>query len=398
MASIKVLLSTNKTYSDGSHPIIFQIIDNRKVFKKVIYKCLPKYWDASQSKLKSSAPNSLNINKLITSKLSFYEKALLLAKEENRIIDKEIFNEKTSLSLVEVLEKEIVKMDGVKKFSTVIKYGILKDQVKRFKDIPVDNINKAWMENFALHLKLENGNIGSTINKKLVNLKGVIKKYSKNRIDQDANSFKVTVNEKIKQKLTRLELDKIINLKLPTGDILETVRDFFILQVYLRGVRVGDLLQATEDNFKDSRFIYSSLKTGTHYDMSLILPAIVIVEKYAVQQNLRLFPFWKWQPNEKKSDDDNEKARTKHKEACTSLINKYLKMLAEMADINKNLSTHIARHSFAVLADESTGGNIAIIQQLLGHSKRSTTEGYIKNLKMTDTLDQAADNIFKDIL
>ncbi|MBC7418789.1 MAG: hypothetical protein H7325_11610, partial [Pedobacter sp.] len=86
MALKENILYTKKTYSDGYHPIIFQIIDNRKVLKKVIHKCFPKFWDSSQSRVRSTAPNAFEINKLINSKLSFYEKAILLAREEDREI------------------------------------------------------------------------------------------------------------------------------------------------------------------------------------------------------------------------------------------------------------------------------------------------------------------------
>ncbi|MGY3055008.1 integrase/recombinase XerD [Pedobacter sp. UYEF25] len=398
MASIKVILSTNKIYADGSHPIVFQIIDNRKTFKKVIHKCLPKFWDSSQARVKSVSPNAFEINKLINSKLSFYEKAILLANEEDREISSKIFEENSSVSLVDGLELEISKLEASKKFATSTQYDIIKTQVKDFKDIRLDRIDKDWIDGFANFLRLSKANSGYTINKKISRIKSTIRKYGKKNINAEVNEYKKSSVEQIKAKLDREELDKIINLTLPTNDIIEAVRDFFVLQVYLRGVRVGDLLQATSEDFKDDRFVYRSFKTNTNYDLSLILPARVIVLKYSARKYQKLFPFWKFTSNSKKSADDNEKARTKHKESCTTVINKYLKILAEMAGISKNLSTHIARHSFAVLADESTGGNMAIIQQLLGHSKRSTTEGYIKNLRKVDMLDKAADDIFKDIL
>ena len=101
------------------------------------------------------------------------------------------------------------------------------------------------------------------------------------------------------------------------------------------GGRVGDLLQATTGNFKDNRFVYSSFKTGATYDISLILPAQAIVRKYTSFNFEKLFPVWKWSQNVKKSEDDNEKSRIKHKESCTALINMYLKILAHIARIKK---------------------------------------------------------------
>ena len=397
MASIKVLLYSGKSYSDGTNPVIIQIIENRKIVKKVLHRCLEKNWDAKQSKLKTNAPNSFEINQMISAKLSFYQKALYNISEDKELITKEIFDEVKVLKVSSAVKSYISRMEDRKMFASSKVYYALFNQVVDFKDISIDKVDRDWLEGFSFYLKSELNNGSSTIHKKIKRLKGVMNLYGKS-IPNEVKQFKVAVQDKMKLKLTKAELDKIIGLKLPKGDILESVRDFFILQVYLRGVRVGDLLQSTPDNFKADRFVYTSNKTETGYDMSLILPAKAIIDKYAAQNNLALFPFWKWKANPKETDDNNIKARTAHKEACTSLINKYLKLLAAMAEIDKNLTTHIARHSFAVLADESTGGNIYVIQQLLGHSNRATTEGYIKNLRKTDVLDKAADQIFKDIL
>lgn len=397
MASIKVLLYTGKTYSDGTNPVIIQVIENRKIVKKVIHKCLEKHWDAKQSKLKSTAPNSFEVNQMISSKLSFYQKALVAAKEENDTVSKEIFDEVKTLKLGWAVKSYIKRLEDMKMFTTSKVYIALYEQVLSFGDVAVEKVDRNWFEGFCYYLKSDLKNNSTTIHKKVSRLKSVIT-FSGKMIRNDVKQFKTPVQDKVKLKLDKPELERLINLKLPSGDISMAVRDFFILQVYLRGVRVGDLLQATPDNFKGDRFVYTSDKTDTVYDMSLILPARAIINKYAEQKNLALFPFWKWKPNPKLSDDTNMKAKTAHKEACTALINKYLKLLAAMAEIEKNLSTHIARHSFAVLADESTGGNIYMIQQLLGHSNRATTEGYIKNLRKTELLDKAADQIFNDIL
>lgn len=59
-----------------------------------------------------------------------------------------------------------------------------------------------------------------------------------------------------------------------------------------------------------------------------------------------------------------------------SLINKYLKQIAEMAGINKKLSMHIARHSFANIARQKNA-NVYDISNALGHSDIKVTEAYL---------------------
>ena len=230
MASIKVLLYSGKTYSDGTNPVIIQIIENRKIVKKVIHRCLAKNWDAKQSKLKTNAPNSFEINQMISAKLSFYQKALYSVTEEKESITKEIFDEVKVLKVSSAVKLYITMMEDRKMFASSKVYYALFNQIVDFKDISIDKVDRNWLEGFSFYLKSELNNGSSTIHKKIKRLKGVMNLYGKS-IPNEVKQFKVPVQDKMKLKLTKAELDKIIGLKLPKGDILESVRDFFILQV-----------------------------------------------------------------------------------------------------------------------------------------------------------------------
>lgn len=78
----------------------------------------------------------------------------------------------------------------------------------------------------------------------------------------------------------------------------------------------------------------------------------------------------------------------------TAIINKYLKKIAVCAGINKNISFHIARHSFAKVAKEK-GISTDVIQNILGHSKEETTKRYmgeIDNSECDKTMEKLFDN------
>ena len=61
-------------------------------------------------------------------------------------------------------------------------------------------------------------------------------------------------------------------------------------------------------------------------------------------------------------------------------INRELKRIAELAQINMNLSTYVARHSFATILKNS-GVNISLISEALGHSELSTTMIYLDSFE-----------------
>ena len=75
-----------------------------------------------------------------------------------------------------------------------------------------------------------------------------------------------------------------------------------------------------------------------------------------------------------------------------ALINKYLKKIAEQAEIEKPLSMHISRHSFAHIAQEA-GAESSAIKNILGHSNLATTERYMGSFDTSKT-DETLRNVF----
>ncbi|GGK32806.1 hypothetical protein GCM10007962_28920 [Yeosuana aromativorans] len=59
-------------------------------------------------------------------------------------------------------------------------------------------------------------------------------------------------------------------------------------------------------------------------------------------------------------------------------LNSYLKEIADLCQIKKNLTFHIARHTFATTVTLSNGIPIETVSKLLGHSRISTTQIYAK--------------------
>ncbi len=59
-------------------------------------------------------------------------------------------------------------------------------------------------------------------------------------------------------------------------------------------------------------------------------------------------------------------------------MNAYLKEIAPLAGIHKNLTFHMARHTFATTITLTNGVPIETISKMLGHTKLSTTQIYAK--------------------
>ena len=61
-------------------------------------------------------------------------------------------------------------------------------------------------------------------------------------------------------------------------------------------------------------------------------------------------------------------------------MNAYLKEIAELCGINKELTYHIVRHTFATTATLSNGVSIESVSKMLGHKSIKTTQHYAKIL------------------
>lgn len=129
-------------------------------------------------------------------------------------------------------------------------------------------------------------------------------------------------------------------------------------------------------------------KNHKERNMILVPQAINILKKYHKEDSKitdYIFPLLSNEAEYAEYNSQADKARMKPElkkkmlsdiSAKNALINKYLKKIAEKADISKPLSMHISRHSFAHLA-QNIGVESFAIKDILGHSNLATTEKYI---------------------
>lgn len=184
------------------------------------------------------------------------------------------------------------------------------------------------------------------------------KAFQEGLIDKDPYDLVSFPRGKCKERkpLSEIELKKIREAELPAKE--ERVRDLFIFAAYT-GLAYCDVL---EFNFKrmveqigDMYYIDGSrLKTGSNFFTPILPPAMEILEKY----------------NYTLPKISNQKA------------NDYLHIIESRLGINKSITFHVARHSFATLA-LTHDIPIEKVARMLGHKDIKTTQIYAKILKST---------------
>lgn len=181
--------------------------------------------------------------------------------------------------------------------------------------------------------------------------------------------------------LTQDELNKI-ETKSFSLQRLENVKDIFIFSCYT-GLAYVDIQQLSINNLQigvdGKQWVYTfRQKTSNKSNIPLLPQALMIIEKYK-----------------------------DYKEPCSqgsllptinnSKTNAYLKEIADVCGIQKNLTFHMARHTFATTITLSNGVPMETVSNMLGHTKITTTQIYAKVLenKVSDDMMALEARLFK---
>ena len=263
----------------------------------------------------------------------------------------------------ELIGKDYV-LSTVLRFERTVKY--LQEYIQfnyQLSDIPLKNIDNFFILNFEHFIKIQKKCAQNATIKYLKILKQIIKLALINKyIDADPFAgihFHQTKSKRIF--LTDGEI-KILLEKEYSIQRLEVVRDIFIFCCFtgLAFVDVKNLQNQhiISDN-KGNMWIFKTReKTENMCHIPLLDIPLQIIEKY-------------------KSDQECQKVDYLLPVPSCQRMNSYLKEIADTCGIQKTLTTHVARHTFACLA-LANKISIDTIAKILGHDDIRTTKLYAK--------------------
>ena len=264
---------------------------------------------------------------------------------------------------------------------TLKHYRTTLDRLKEFiaktyskNDVEINKVDYTFMNSFDIYLK-------STLNITTNTVWGYHRHLKKVLNDAVAagliirnpyENFKVKRGESNRDFLTLKEIQKIEKKRIEI-DRLEIVRDVFVFACYT-GLSYSDIAKLRfEDIHKgddgDDWIIVDRNKTNNRCRIPVLPVAQKIIKKY------RNFP-------ENESEGLLLPVRSNQK------MNSYLKELATICGIKKNLSMHVARHSFATSVTLGNGVPIETVSKMLGHSSLKTTQIYarIVDIKISEDM------------
>lgn len=370
-------LKKNETRADGTVPVLGRIrIGTSMVqFSAKVY-VQEKLWDVKSGRAKGKSKAAQNANaeldKLCVAIHSAY-KELKLKSDNILVVDvKNSFQgiaseQDTLVKHYEYINDKFYQKVGISRsVDTYKRYCVALNHLKNFlqkkynvRDMAFHSLNPTFVKAFDLYLRSDLQMASNTIVSIVARLHLVIKSAMDNGlIRQDPfMDYKYVTKPLVAKCLSEKEFNLILTTPLPK-DNMNLVRDVFIFSC-MTGLAFSDLRNLTPENMKQAEdgvwWIHTARKkTGTPCHIPLMELPLQLIEKYrGISDKGRLFPML----------------------SC-SKTNINLKKIARICGIERCLTFHQARHTYASLITLSQGVPMDTVRELLGHRSWKSTRIY----------------------
>jgi len=388
--TILILIVKNKLNRNGLAPLYIRLsyCQQRKSISTG-YNIDPLKWDANKMRVKGKDGEAEAINSYLQqtqSKLVSLYNDMMKEGDVNldKLVDRFFGRDHTPMTLLELVNyhnedfKKRIGMDYT--FSTFEKYDILRKKLEAFipskygkQDMRIRDLSFQFAADFDFYLKDHDKNKHNTVVKYITNLKKILNMAVTNGwIDKSPFiRFKSTFKDVERIYLTQEELDAI-EQKTFKIERLNLVRDMFLFQCYT-GLAYSDMALLAQADVKpgidgNKWIIINRKKTNVRSAIPLLPRALSIINKYQGKtERNRLLPCYAIQK-----------------------FNAYLEEIADLCGIQKNLTSHVGRRTFATTVALSNGVSIETISKILGHSTTKITHLYavVTDLKVSQEMEK----------
>lgn len=396
-ATVNILCYKSKTLSNGEHPLVIRICkDGKKKYQSIGISVKAEFWDFDKNQPKRSCPNRDAIIQIISQKSQEFN---------NQIIEFKVTNKDfTTTTLVEKINKPVKAKTVKQVFEEHIErlftekrrgYALSNKQVlnslleyNKHLDIYFSDIDIVWLRKYETWLKSNNISI-NTIGIRFRTLRAVYNIAIKEGIVKTEyypfNDYNVSKlkQETAKRSISKDDIISVINYS--SNDLYTGLAiNLFTFSYVMAGINFVDMAYLTKDNIIDDRLVYFRKKTNKLIKIPLQDKALRIINKFSENNNSYLFPILN-----SFHKTEQQKANRIHK--VITKVNKRLKEIGKELNIPIDLTTYVARHSFATVLKRS-GVNTSIISESLGHSSEKVTQIYLDSFENSQ-IDEAMKNL-----
>ena len=396
-ATIEVICYKYKPLKNNELPIKLRITKDRKrTYLNIGISVKPEHWDFNKNQPKPNCPNKDKMLSLISDKIKEYRQQVIDYQAQSKDFTLKTLVEKVSKpvkakTVKQVFDEHIERLLIEKRRG----YALSNKQVlnslleyNKHLDIYFSDIDVTWLRKYESWLRgcnLKENTIGIRFRtlRALYNL-AIEEKIVKPEY-YPFNTFKVS---KLSQKTAKRSIakDEIISVLNHHGKTSyeKLAIDLFTFSYLTAGINFTDIARLTNNNLMDGRLVYTRKKTKKLITIPLQPRAVELITKHARKDSPYLFPILS--PFHK---TEQQKANRVHK--VIAKVNKALKEIGKELEIQIDLTTYVARHSYATVLKRS-GVSTAIISESLGHSSERVTQIYLDSFENSQ-IDAAMANL-----
>lgn len=395
--TVNVVCYKSKVLKNNESPLMIRVCKDRKMkYQSLGISILPKYWDFKANKPTSKCPNKEYIERLIAEKVKVYTDKVIEFKSQEKEFTATSLMEKVNKpvkrkTVQEVFNQYIQELESANRLRYADMYKCTMHSLIKFNkhlDIPFSDMDTIWLKRYGVWLQSQGLTI-NTLGTRFRHLRVIYNFAIEEKIVKSEyypfNSFKVSKLSQTtaKRSIQKDEILSVLNYQGQTP--LECLAiDLFTFSYLAAGINFGDIARLTKDNILENRLIYIRKKTQKQIKVSLQEQAIKLIQKYSMPDNPYLFPILS---NFHKTEQ--QKVNRIHK--IIAKVNKSLKEIGERLNIPIDLTTYVARHSFATVLKRS-GVNTSLICEALGHSSERVTQIYLDSFG-NDQMEDAMKNL-----
>lgn len=364
-ASLSVVCYKSKRLSNGESPLMLQVSKGgKRQYQSLGVSVNPKFWDFSKNKPKSNCPNREYILKLILDKQAELQQRMLeLNAEQKEYTTTTLLHDehrKFELKTVKQFYQELIEQYKANdKCGNRLIYKSSYNSINVFTngnlEIPFNAIDVAWLNKYEKWLRSK-GNKETTMSLMFSTLRSAYNKAIDSKCarksDYPFNDYRISKFDVSTEKRAIAKAD-ILKFSTDVRSIgkqqyVQLSKDIFIFSYLCGGINFTDIANLTKDNIiEGKRLHYIRQKTGKLIKLGLSEEAIQIIRRYAVESKGYLFPIL----NAQLHKTPLQKQNRIHK--MLGKVNKNLKLLAADLGVEANLTTYVARHSFASVLKKS---------------------------------------------
>jgi integrase/recombinase XerD len=402
----RFILFMGKRLADGTRPVLLQVTKaGRSERYGMGISCNEEQWDGYAMRLKPRAAGAKEANPILD-QVSAKVKDILKRLEVFGALTLDAFREqyrkpKATSGVLAFITTEVADMERKGKAGNAATYRNTARVLRRFsngREIPFTDLTASKLEAFDQHLR-DAGCTGGGISVYMRTLRAVVGKAIKaGLMHRDQYPFETRLSsgyaianlssENNPRPITDADMDKVKRFPFDAHPHLAEAVRVFLFSYYSGGMNFADIARLKpSDVKKDGRIVYKRQKTkrkGRDAELSFKVsePVAEILASFDGHGGPYLFPYLG-------PEHVTEKQRKTRIDKCLKRVNRELKEVAEVLGMEANLTTYVARHTFATTLNWKDV-SVEIISQRMGHKSIATTRAYLKRLpnKVLDTVDE----------